>query len=66
MTADIDIWRTATLLINQHGVEAGLVAAKRAEALLAQGDEDGCAVWISIWRSIHALRRMPRGGEARN
>jgi hypothetical protein len=64
---EIDIWRTAALLINQHGVEAGLVAAKRAETLHRQGDHERCAVWINIWKSIDALRRQkPREGEAVN
>jgi len=30
---EIDIWRTATLLIKQHDTEAGWVAAQRADAL---------------------------------
>lgn len=43
-----DIWRTAHLLMKHHGADAGWIAAKRAEALLTQGDHDGCAAWISI------------------
>jgi hypothetical protein len=64
---EIDIWRTATLLMKQHGAEAGIIAATRAEALHKQGDHEGCAVWINIWKSIDALRRRkPREGEAVN
>jgi len=53
---EIDIWRTAHVLMTQHGHEAGMFAAKRAQELRVQGDLDGCAAWISIWRSIDALR----------
>ena len=35
---ELDIWRTATLLIRQHGDAAGFVAAQRADAPLDQGD----------------------------
>ncbi len=33
-----DIWRTADLLMKQHGEDAECVAAQRADALLAEGD----------------------------
>ena len=64
---EIDIWRTATLLIKLHGEDAGWVAAQRADALLEQGDRTGCAVCIKIWRAIKALQsEKPREGETVN
>lgn len=36
--ADSDLWRAANLMIERHGDDAALVAAKRADELLAQGD----------------------------
>ena len=38
VVADLDIWRTAKLLVDQHGQGAPLHAARRADALLAAGD----------------------------
>ena len=32
---DLDIWRSAKLLVNQHGADAPIRAAQRADALLA-------------------------------
>ena len=40
MVADIDIYRTADLLIKQHGNEAEIHAAQRADELLGAGDMD--------------------------
>ena len=41
VTTDIDIWRAAKLLIDQHGNAAAIEAVKRADALAAQGDAAG-------------------------
>ena len=38
---DMDGWRAANLLVKQHGEDAALVAAQRADDLLAQGDIEG-------------------------
>ena len=37
VTTDIDIWRAANRLVKRHGEEAPLVAARRADELLARG-----------------------------
>jgi hypothetical protein len=42
---NIDIYRTAHLLIKQHGEEASIHAAMKADEMLAQGNLDGKAVW---------------------
>ena len=42
---DIDIWRTATLLIKQLGEGASFNGAQRANALFAKDDFLGAAVW---------------------
>jgi hypothetical protein len=42
---DLDIYRAAKLLIDQHGPDAGLSAAGRADLLLEEGDTEGAAVW---------------------
>lgn len=55
---EIDIWRSAHLLIKQHGPDAGFHAALRADELLAQGDNDGFHAWARIGRAIRDLERQ--------
>lgn len=67
MTSDLDIYRTASVLIREHGDEAELVAAMRADSFLDAGDIDGSAVWKRVLRAIKEIRRdEPREGEAVN
>jgi hypothetical protein len=60
MTADLDIWRAANVLVKEYGDEAALMAARRCDALLADGDLDGERVWKSILRAVKELRRTER------
>lgn len=42
VTPNSDIWRAAAILIQRHGApDAALVAAQRADELLAKGDGEG-------------------------
>ena len=41
MTSDLDIYRTANVLIREHGEDAALEAAQRADAMLEKGSLDG-------------------------
>ncbi len=41
MTSDLDIYRTASVLIREHGEDAALEAAQRADAMLEKGRCDG-------------------------
>ena len=59
--SDLDIYRAANLLIRQHGADAELVAARRADELLARGDPDGQLVWKRIRRAIAELQASPTG-----
>ncbi len=43
MTSDLDIYRSANVLIRDHGEDAALESAQRADAMLEKGDLDGCA-----------------------
>ena len=45
MILDLDIYRSANLLVKQHGQDAPIHAAMRADELLEAGDLDGYAVW---------------------
>jgi len=67
MVDDPDIWRAANLLLKRHGADAEIVAAMRADELLASGDVDGCLVWKRILTAIKELSRTaPADGERVN
>jgi hypothetical protein len=61
MVSDLDIWRAATLVIRQHGSDAELEAAKRADLMLERGDFDGQAVWKRIRRAVVELQAPAAG-----
>ncbi len=46
--SDLDIWRSARLLVDQHGDDAPIHAGMRVDAMLEAGDLDGRAVWRRI------------------
>ncbi len=48
MISDLDVYRTANVLIREHGDEAGLKAAQRADAMLEKGSLDGQRVWKRV------------------
>jgi len=58
---DIDIWRAANLLLKQHGGDAEIEAAKRADLMLERGDRDGQIVWQRIRRAILDWQAPPAG-----
>ncbi len=55
MIPEIDIYRSAHLVIKQHGEDAPIHAAMRADALLDKGDLDGYGVWKRILRAVREL-----------
>lgn len=57
---EIDIWRSAKLLLDQHGERAPEIAARRISELTMQGDREGAAVWGSILAAIAVLRMRER------
>ena len=61
MISVLDIWRVANLLIGQHGADAEIVAARRADELLDRGDRDGELVWLRIGRAVAELHAAPTG-----
>jgi hypothetical protein len=58
LTSDLDIWRSANLMIQQHGDLADIEAATRADELLAKGDIEGQRVWMRILRAIDELQQI--------
>ncbi len=64
MPTEIDIYRSADLLIRRYGEDAARPAAKRAATLLEGGDMEGRRAWLSILEAIKELqRRRPRRNE---
>ena len=61
MIPDRDIWRAANLLIREHGADAEIVSARRADEMLERGDHDGQVVWLRIKRAIVELTGRARG-----
>ena len=65
MISDLDIYRSAKVIIERYGEEARLHATKRADALLKAGDLDAYAAWKRILRAVEELqRKAPKSGEA--
>ncbi|MDX1486239.1 MAG: hypothetical protein R3229_17335 [Alphaproteobacteria bacterium] len=56
MTEDIDIYRSAHLLIKQHGDEAAIFAAMQADACIDRGDLNGKATWLKVIEAIKELQ----------
>jgi hypothetical protein len=60
MASTIDIYRTAAVLIRQHGDWAALEAAGRADALQERGDRDGERVWVRVLAAVEELQCTER------
>ena len=60
MISDLDIWCSANLLVKQHGVDAPIHAAMRADALLDKGDVNGYAVWKRVVKAVEELLSKER------
>jgi hypothetical protein len=64
---EVDIWRSAQLLINQHGERAEFVAAQRADQMIARGNPEGEVMWQKILGAIRELQKnRPPPDEARH
>ena len=64
MILDIDIWRSANLLMKEHGVNAPIQAAMTADSMLAKGGLEGYAVWKRIiWAAAELQATAPLLGK---
>src|SRR5205823_11556404 len=61
MVSDLDIYRAANLLINRHGTNALIEAARMIDRMLDLGDPEGKRVWLWIKRAIEELEAQPSG-----
>lgn len=67
MTSDLDIYRSAAVLIRQHGDGASLEAARLADTMLDKGDIEGQQVWKRILEAVTELQRTaPEEGQQRH
>ena len=48
MTSDLDIYRSARVLVKRYGPDAPIEGAMRADELLEKCNLDGYAVWKKI------------------
>ena len=60
MVEDLDIYRSAQVLVKLHGQDAPIHAAMRADAMLEKSDLDGYDVWKRILRAVEELQRADR------
>ena len=56
MIPDLDIYRSANVLVTRHGADAPIYAATRADAMLDFGDLDGFSVWKRILWAVEEFR----------
>ena len=61
MIPDLDIYRSANVLMKHHGEDAPVEAAMRADAMLEKGDLDGYAAWRRILKAVGELQRAEPG-----
>ena len=58
MLPDIEIYRTANVLVSLYGDDALTIAQERVGALACRGDTEGVAVWLRIERAVEELRQV--------
>jgi hypothetical protein len=67
VTSDLDIYRTANVLVKHYGKDAALEAAQRADAMLEKGCLDGQRVWKRVLAAVMEIQREePEEWEAVN
>jgi hypothetical protein len=49
------------MLIQQHGGDAEIIAAQRADLMLERADHDGQRVWMRIRRAVAEFNARPGG-----
>jgi hypothetical protein len=61
MISDLDIYRAANLLIDRHGSDAVVEAARLIDLMLNRGNGQGRLVWKRIKLAIVELQATPNG-----
>ncbi len=60
MIPDLDIYRSANVLVKRHGEEAPIQAAMRADAMLEAGDMEGCAALKRVLKAVEEMLSKER------
>lgn len=63
MHSQLDIYRSAHVLIGLHGNEAPIHATMMADRMLERGDMDGKVVWLSVLTAVRKLLKTPADNE---
>lgn len=61
MLTEWELWACANEYIRQHGEDAPLIVAQRADELLAEGDVRGARNFAVIVERINTLLEPPEG-----
>lgn len=61
---DEDVWRGAQSLIDGRGMDAPTYAARKALALIANGDAEGYRTWLRVLQAVDALLEEEKGSDA--
>ncbi len=61
MISDLDIYRSAQVIMKQYGKDAQIHSTKRASAMLDKGDLDAYPVWKRILRAVEELEGCEPG-----
>jgi hypothetical protein len=63
MVDDLDIYRSAHLLVKRYGPDAEFRAAERCDAMIEAGDPEGQRVWKRILKAVDELlsKERPKG-----
>ena len=51
------------MFIREHGEDAALEVAQRADAMLEKGDMEGCATWKRVLKAVEEMQRKERTPE---
>ena len=62
MLTEWELWACANEAIIQHGADAAIFAAMRADGLFEQGDDEGARTWRLIVERINRLLSEPATG----
>ncbi len=57
VTLGLDLYRSAQLIVDQHGDEAPIFATIQADNKLERGDMEGMAAWHRILAAVRVLLR---------
>ncbi len=57
MISKLEIYRTASVLIREHGEDAAIKAGQWADAMLERSDRDGYATWRRILWAVEEIQR---------